>query len=45
MFNVWGLDAVEIEQRNGKRFRIGTGEPADLVAALTMHTSLRPSAD
>jgi len=34
MYNVWGLDAVELEQRSGKRFRIGTDEPEALVAAI-----------
>ena len=43
LWNVWGLDAVEIDLRSGKKFRIGTDEPADLVAALALHTSLRPS--
>jgi hypothetical protein len=45
MFNVWGFDAVEVEQSNGKKFRIGTDESSDLVAALMAHTSLLPSAD
>jgi hypothetical protein len=42
MFNVWGLDAVELELANGKKFRIGTDEPAELVAALRAYTALRP---
>lgn len=42
MFNVWGLDAVELDLTNGKRFRIGTDEPAELLAALSAHTALRP---
>jgi hypothetical protein len=42
MFNVWGLDAVELELADGKKFRIGTDEPEDLVAALSAHTALRP---
>ncbi len=41
MFNVWGLDAVELELANGRKFRIGTDEPADLLAALSAHTALR----
>ncbi|MDX2345053.1 MAG: hypothetical protein QNL12_15680 [Acidimicrobiia bacterium] len=41
MYNVWGLDAVELELANGKKFRIGTDEPADLIAALSAHTALR----
>ena len=42
MFNVWGLDAVELELANGKRFRVGTDEPAELLAALSAHTAMRP---
>ena len=34
MYNVWGLDAIELERSNGKVFRIGTDEPAALMAAL-----------
>ncbi len=34
MFNVWGLDAVELELTSGKLFRIGTDEPQQLLAAL-----------
>lgn len=34
MFNISGLDAVKLELKNGKKFRIGTDEPAKLVAAL-----------
>ena len=34
LWNVWGLDAVELQLRNGSRFRIGTDEPAALVNAL-----------
>ncbi|HVS11045.1 MAG TPA: hypothetical protein VMS76_14340 [Planctomycetota bacterium] len=34
MFNVSGLDAVEIERTDGKRFRIGTDEPKKLEAAI-----------
>lgn len=30
MFNVSGLDAVELELRDGRRFRIGTDEPRKL---------------
>ena len=43
MYNVWGLDAVEIELKSEKKFRIGTDEPEALIAALSLHTSLRPS--
>jgi hypothetical protein len=41
MYNVWGLDAVELDLSNGKKFRIGTDEPSDLIRALHAHTSLR----
>ena len=34
MFNVIGLDAVEITLVSGKRFRIGTNEPQQLVQAI-----------
>ncbi|MCP4964721.1 MAG: hypothetical protein GY926_05755 [bacterium] len=41
MYNVWGLDAVELDLASGKKFRIGTDEPEDLVAALSAYTALR----
>jgi len=34
MFNVSGFAAVEIELKNGRRFRIGTDEPEQLLAAI-----------
>jgi len=34
MFNVSGLDAVEVVFRDGHRFRIGTDEPKRLAAAI-----------
>jgi hypothetical protein len=34
MFNVSGLDAVELDLQDGKRFRIGTNDPQGLMAAL-----------
>lgn len=34
MYNISGLDAVKFELKNGKKFRIGTDEPNELVAAL-----------
>ncbi len=34
MFNVSGLDAVEIEFKGGGRFRIGTDEPEELLGAI-----------
>ena len=34
LYNVSGLDAVEIQLRNGRKFRIGTDEPVELLAAV-----------
>lgn len=34
MYNVGGLDAIEIVRSNGKRFRIGTNDPDGLEKAL-----------
>lgn len=34
LFNVSGFDAVELDLRNGRRFRIGTGDPQGLLAAI-----------
>ncbi len=34
MFNVSGLDAVELTLKDGKKFRIGTDEPAKLIEAI-----------
>jgi hypothetical protein len=45
MYNVWGLDAVELELNSGHVFRIGSDDCSDLLAALSLHTSLRPSGD
>lgn len=36
MYNVWGLDAVELELTSGKVFRIGTNEPDRLHAAISL---------
>ena len=33
MFNVWGRDAVEIDLTTGSKFRIGTDQPEELLAA------------
>ncbi len=35
MWNVSGLDAVELTYRSGKHFRIGTDQPSALQAAIT----------
>ena len=34
MFNIQGLDAVMVERKSGKKFRIGTDEPAELAEAI-----------
>lgn len=39
LFNVSGLEAVELEMNNGKRYRIGTDEPNRLAEAI--HDRLR----
>ncbi len=39
MYNVWGLDAVELDLSSGKTFRIGTDDPDGLLAALTLSIS------
>lgn len=41
MFNIAGLDAVELTLADGRRFRIGTDEPDRLCAAITSTRSLR----
>ncbi len=35
MWNVWGLDSVNLQLDNGRAFRIGTDEPEALLAALS----------
>lgn len=34
LYNVSGLDAVELQMKNGRRFRIGTDEPYELLEAI-----------
>ena len=41
MYNVWGLDAIELDLVSGKRFRIGTDDPDGLLAAITAVVSPR----
>jgi len=36
MYNVWGLDAVELELTSGKVFRIGTNDAENLHAAISL---------
>lgn len=40
LFNVSGLDAVEITLSSGKRYRIGTDQPAALVEAIRRNAGL-----
>ncbi|MFV1999411.1 MAG: hypothetical protein ACC654_03510 [Acidimicrobiia bacterium] len=40
MYNVWGLDAIELDLSSGKKFRVGTDDPEGLLAALTLSTSI-----
>jgi hypothetical protein len=39
MYNVWGLDAVEVELDSGKVFRIGTDDGDQLHAAISLSTT------
>ena len=34
LFNVSGFSAIELQMKNGKRYRIGTDDPDNLAAAL-----------
>jgi hypothetical protein len=34
LYNVWGLDAVEIRRTNGRTLRVGTDDAAPLVEAI-----------
>ena len=36
MYNIWGLDAVELRFTDDTAFRIGTDDPGGLLAALTL---------
>lgn len=36
LWNVWGLDAVELQFASGKVFRVGTDDPDGLVAAISL---------
>jgi len=45
LYNVSGLDAVELKLKSGKRVRIGTGEPQALSAALEKELSARTPED
>jgi hypothetical protein len=39
MYNVWGLDAVEFDLSSGKVFRIGTDQPEELFAVLSLQVT------
>jgi len=34
LYNVWGLDAIEVTLAGGRTFRVGTDDQRDLIAAL-----------
>jgi hypothetical protein len=40
VWNISGLQAVELDLKGGRKFRIGTDEPAALVEAITIARSL-----
>lgn len=42
LWNVSGLDAVELTYLNGKKFRVGTDQPARLVEAIQAHCMRNP---
>lgn len=37
LYNLWGVAAVQLALRDGRRLRIGTDDPAGLLAALRRH--------
>ena len=45
MYNVWALDAVELEFTSGKVFRIGTDDSGNLFDALSLHVTPHRSSD
>ena len=42
LWNVSGFDAVELDLPGGRRFRVGTDEPAELVAAIARAKGASP---
>lgn len=44
LFNVSGLDAVEVRLAGGRKFRIGTDEPVELCAAIRRALDLKAAA-
>lgn len=46
LFNVSGVEAVELKLRNGSRFRIGTDQPQKVVTAIERYRAMQsPSGD
>jgi len=41
MYNVAGLEAVELVLASGKKFRIGTDQPAELANAINVRLGAR----
>ena len=39
LYNVSGLDAVQIQQRSGRKFRIGTDDPQGVIDAISQKVS------
>jgi hypothetical protein len=39
MYNAWGLDAIDVVDETGKVFRIGTDDPENLFAVLSLLTT------
>lgn len=42
LYNVSGLDAVELELKNGRTYRVGTDQPVELLAAIRAAVEHRP---
>ncbi len=43
LWNIQGMDAIELTYENGKCFRVGTDDPEGLQSALTTAAELEPS--
>ncbi len=39
LYNIAGFDAVEIQLRNGRKYRVGTDEPVELLSAIEFVTA------
>ncbi len=44
LFNVSGVEAVELKLRNGSRFRIGTDQPQKVVTAIERYQAMQSAA-